>query len=146
MNTKLRKSGVPLSIKVNTNEYWKEYRKLNLERKTEIERKSRLKGKEKKKIYSKQYHAKYRWKYNSTEYLKSKGLTKYKCRQIWKEALKTGKVKRQPCEVCGNPIAHGHHYKGYEIENALEVKWLCPKHHGEIHRRLFPSAVNIIKN
>jgi len=44
-------------------------------------------------------------------------------------AVKTGKLTPIPCEVCGKEPSEAHHYKGYEQENWLEVKWLCRSHH-----------------
>lgn len=58
---------------------------------------------------------------------------KYKARATAKEAEKSGKLVRQPCEVCGVEQVHGHHYKGYEKENWLDIQWLCRKHHLEAH-------------
>ena len=50
-------------------------------------------------------------------------------------AIRTGKLIRLPCEVCGDPKSHGHHWS-YAKEHRLDVKWLCPTHHNEEHRRL----------
>jgi hypothetical protein len=49
---------------------------------------------------------------------------------VYREALKTGKLKRQPCEVCGETKVDGHHE---DYSKPLEVRWLCRKHHNEIH-------------
>ena len=46
-------------------------------------------------------------------------------------AIKTGKIKRSPCEICGSrKNIHAHHDNYNEIFN---VRWLCPVHHKEIH-------------
>ncbi len=80
------------------------------------------------------------------EWLKSKGgswayrcedpVRKKKCiaRSLMNTAIVRGKLKRMPCEVCGNPETEGHHYLGYEKENALKVRWLCKPHHDEAER------------
>lgn len=47
-------------------------------------------------------------------------------------ALKTGRLKRQPC-FCGNPEVEAHHYAGYDLEHALDVAWLCKQHHERVH-------------
>lgn len=47
-------------------------------------------------------------------------------------AVRSGRIKRLPCEVCGEPKTHGHH-KDYS--KPLEVNWLCSTHHGELHRK-----------
>lgn len=46
-------------------------------------------------------------------------------------AIRSGKLTRGVCEVCGDPKVQGHH----EYYNKpLEVKWLCRKHHQELHK------------
>lgn len=47
-------------------------------------------------------------------------------------ALKSGKLIRQTCLVCGDEKTEAHHD---DYSKPLEVKWLCRKHHAEIHRR-----------
>ena len=47
-------------------------------------------------------------------------------------AIESGKITRQPCQVCGEPKSHGHHP---DYSKPFEVVWLCPKHHGEQHRK-----------
>lgn len=54
-----------------------------------------------------------------------------KATQRFKEALKSGKIVRQPCFVCGVSPAHGHHP---DYSHPLDVVWLCPPHHREVHR------------
>ena len=62
-------------------------------------------------------------------------------------ALKRGKLERQPCEVCGmepgltryrlarrtieyqNVVAHHDDYN-----KPLEVRWLCKRHHADHHK------------
>jgi hypothetical protein len=51
---------------------------------------------------------------------------KYKAGLIYHKALYSGKIKRQPCEICGNPKSEGHHT---DYSKPLDVKWLCLKHH-----------------
>lgn len=46
-------------------------------------------------------------------------------------AVRSGKLLRQPCEVCGAKRSHAHHN---DYSKPLEVIWLCPQHHGERHR------------
>lgn len=45
-------------------------------------------------------------------------------------AIRDGKLKRLPCEVCGDVKSQGHH-KDYR--KPLNVTWLCFKHHREVH-------------
>ena len=54
-------------------------------------------------------------------------------RRFWdryKYALKTGKLMRWPCEVCGNAESDGHHP---DYSRPLVVVWLCKEHHREVH-------------
>lgn len=55
---------------------------------------------------------------------------KEKARSRLADAVKTGRLVRLPCEVCGNHKSQAHHtdYRKY-----LDVKWLCFKHHREAH-------------
>jgi hypothetical protein len=42
-------------------------------------------------------------------------------------ALRTGKLVKQPCEVCGSTEnVHAHHD---DYSKPLDVRWLCPLHH-----------------
>lgn len=45
-------------------------------------------------------------------------------------AVLSGKMKRLPCQVCGDPKSEGHHP---DYRRPLYVKWLCFKHHREEH-------------
>ena len=46
-------------------------------------------------------------------------------------AIRDGKLIKQPCEVCGEIKVDGHHDN---YEKPLEVRWLCRKHHAEHHK------------
>lgn len=49
-------------------------------------------------------------------------------------ALRKGVLKRQPCTQCGSTRnVDGHHYRGYEREHWLDVRWLCRKCHAQEH-------------
>lgn len=52
-------------------------------------------------------------------------------------AIRSGRINRQPCEVCGNPKAQAHHD---DYSKPLDVRWLCTKHHAEWHRRNTPAC------
>lgn len=54
-----------------------------------------------------------------------------KARQMVNNHIIAGKIKRMPCEVCGNEKSQGHHC---DYSKPLEVIWLCYKHHKEWHR------------
>ena len=57
---------------------------------------------------------------------------KAKARDAVKHEIRMGRMKRQPCEVCGNPKTDAHHD---DYSKPLEVRWLCHKHHREVHGR-----------
>lgn len=46
-------------------------------------------------------------------------------------ALQTGRLRRQPCEVCGCAKTEAHHD---DYSKPLDVRWLCRPHHFEHHR------------
>jgi len=49
---------------------------------------------------------------------------------IVQQAIRSGRLTRQPCAICGSKIAHAHHNR-YDIP--LDIVWLCQKHHTEEH-------------
>lgn len=51
--------------------------------------------------------------------------------QMVNNAIRDGKLERQPCFICGDEKSHAHHAH-YDLP--LVVTWLCPKHHKEAHR------------
>ena len=67
------------------------------------------------------------------EYFANIPLNVRQARHKLTSAVRYGKLKREPCEVCGEIKAEGHHYKGYEPEHYLDIKWLCSKHHKKEH-------------
>jgi len=54
---------------------------------------------------------------------------KYKARCAVGNAIRDGRLKRQPCSICGNPKAQAHHH---DYNKPFEVDWLCFKHHREL--------------
>jgi hypothetical protein len=46
------------------------------------------------------------------------------------EAIRTGKLLRGPCEVCGSLDVHAHHD---DYSKPLTVHWLCAEHHAKHH-------------
>jgi hypothetical protein len=57
---------------------------------------------------------------------------KFRARQAVKYALKTGKLIKQPCEVCNSHKSEAHHD---DYSKPLDVRWLCRIHHNEHHQR-----------
>ena len=45
-------------------------------------------------------------------------------------ALRRGIIEKQPCQVCGAEESEAHHE---DHRNALDVRWLCRKHHKAVH-------------
>lgn len=52
-------------------------------------------------------------------------------------AIRDGRMKREPCEVCGDKKSHAHHD---DYSKPLDVRWLCQKHHTEHHRAIRVGA------
>lgn len=48
-------------------------------------------------------------------------------------ALRDGRITKLPCEVCGNKRSQAHHD---DYRSPLKVRWLCFKHHREIHGQI----------
>jgi hypothetical protein len=46
------------------------------------------------------------------------------------KAISAGEIIKTPCEVCGDEKVECHHMN---YEDHLDVKWLCRKHHYELH-------------
>lgn len=57
---------------------------------------------------------------------------KQRAKKILGKAIRYGRIKREPCIVCGNPKSEGHHEN---YRKPLDVIWLCHKHHMLRHRK-----------
>ena len=55
---------------------------------------------------------------------------KHAARKAVSNAVRDGRLKKQPCEVCQNPKAQAHHE---DYSKPLDVNWLCFRHHRERH-------------
>lgn len=62
---------------------------------------------------------------------------KYIARYKLRNAVYGGKIKKFPCEVCGDVKSEGHHD---DYSKPFEVKWLCLKHHKQRHTELHDLA------
>ena len=70
---------------------------------------------------NKKYIAEYRAKYPN----------KYKAHRIVQNAIRSNKLFREPCEVCGiEEKIHAHHD---DYLKPLNVRWLCSSHHHQWH-------------
>ena len=55
---------------------------------------------------------------------------RYRANTAASNALRSGKVTKAPCWVCGGEDVEAHHA---DYSHPLDVVWLCPAHHREIH-------------
>lgn len=52
-------------------------------------------------------------------------------------ALRSGRIARCPCEVCGTTTrVHAHHD---DYDKPLDVRWLCVPHHADWHQKNGPG-------
>ena len=61
-------------------------------------------------------------------------LQKYKAQTAIQNAIKSGKLVRKPCEVCGDEKSEAHHDDYYK---PIDVRWLCRTHHRQYHEKLW---------
>src|SRR5215471_14220642 len=59
--------------------------------------------------------------------------TRHRAHVEVREAIESGELELQPCEVCGSLKVVAHHD---DYSEPLEVVWLCRRHHLERHRQL----------
>ena len=50
-----------------------------------------------------------------------------------RNALRNGTLNKKPCEVCGASFVHAHHP---DYSKPLEIIWLCPLHHRQVHSQI----------
>lgn len=67
-----------------------------------------------------------------------KNPAKKKATALVNNIIVSGKLMRQPCQVCGEVKAQAHH-DSYAKECWLDVRWLCRKHHMAWHRVFLPE-------
>lgn len=65
------------------------------------------------------------------EQWKKDNIEKRSAHNIVRNAIRKGELVPETCEKCGRAIVEGHHD---DYSKPLEVRWLCPKHHREIHK------------
>jgi len=86
---------------------------------------------ERDKIYSRRKRA--NGKINKTEEYRiwrEKNPEKVRAHQSLNRKIKSGEIKREPCQICGKIKVHAHHE---DYNKPLEVVWLCPAHHQQLH-------------
>jgi len=75
-------------------------------------------------------------------------MLKYTAHLAVQQALSSGKLQKQPCEVCGVVKVDAHHDR---YDEPLNVRWLCRSHHIRLHhygedmfsRRAFSETLEI---
>lgn len=67
---------------------------------------------------------------------KERNPVKAAARKAVYEAIRAGRIVRQPCEVCGSRRAQAHHD---DYGKPLDVRWLCRAHHAEWHQHNTPK-------
>ena len=75
------------------------------------------------KDYSKM-NADQRYRYNNPEKRHARRYIQYR--------VAAGKIKREPCERCGDTPTHAHHE---DYSRPHDIVWLCHKCHFEIHKQ-----------
>lgn len=55
---------------------------------------------------------------------------KHAARLVVNNAVRDGRLKKEPCAVCGSSDSEAHHE---DYSKPLDVIWYCPKHHAERH-------------
>ena len=106
------------------------------ERKVRRERylRNRKKNARQRREYAKEYYKKHKKDWiEKARVAKRKYPEKWKARQDLRNAVASGKIEKLPCEICGNLKSQGHHE---DYSKPLEVKWLCAKHHAELHSQI----------
>lgn len=54
----------------------------------------------------------------------------YRAHYLTSNAIRDGRLKRQPCKKCGNKKSHAHHE---DYSRPLDIMWLCPICHQQKH-------------
>lgn len=65
------------------------------------------------------------------------------CRAKTNNAIISGKIKRQPCEICGNQKSQAHHD---DYSKPFHIRWLCRNCHRQLHQKLRNSDIKLIEN
>lgn len=56
---------------------------------------------------------------------------KRKAHNIVSNAIRSGKLFKEPCEICRKEPVHAHHD---DYAKPLNIRWLCTFHHSEWHK------------
>lgn len=91
-------------------------------------------------IYKREYNKAWRKKngYRNEKKAKKKFPEKEYARRLLQIAVRKGRIIRGTCEVCGKSNGQGHHD---DYMKPLDVRWFCPLHHIQYHKKLSPSPI-----
>lgn len=76
-------------------------------------------------------HIEARRKYHDDSPESVKNKMKIQVRALTRSYIKVGRLKKQPCEICGTDKAIEAHHDDYA--QPMNIRWLCKKHHEEHH-------------
>ena len=76
-------------------------------------------------------------RYEACKRNREKNHEKYIANSRLRYAVKTGKIKKKPCEICGEKKSEAHHP---DYNKPLSVVWLCDFHHKEEHKKIRENA------
>lgn len=98
-------------------------------------RKYREKNREKVRIYNREYNRLWRKKngYHNENKWQETNKTKVRAEKLLQYAVNKGYIKRKPCKICKAKKTHAHHP---DYSKPLEVVFLCPLHHRQLHIKL----------
>lgn len=82
-----------------------------------------------------------RWKNTRMRWTENE---KENARRLVRVLTNKGIIKKCPCIVCGVNEVENHHYKGYEKEHWLDIKWLCRLHHMQEHERMRRTGESLV--
>ena len=105
----------------------------------------RKKNREKIRSYNRKYNRFYRIKngYKNEKNWNEKNKFKVTCEKLLRYAVKFGKIKKLPCEFCGDKNSIAHHS---DYSKPLKVIWLCRLHHRKIHYSSVDKSIVHTKN
>jgi hypothetical protein len=130
----------------------KKYRDENIDKIKIKQKQYREQNKEKLKISydkwltdNKEYRKQYLAEYNKSVNGKMSRKRRYKkqclkqpelikAKRVVNNALRDGKIIKQPCRVCGTTENIEAHHVNYKPTHHLIVIWLCRTHHRELHK------------
>lgn len=89
--------------------------------------------------HNKRWRATHREAINTTQRAKRAAeRERYLARATVSRAVRSGKLQPEPCFMCGKSPAIAHHP---DYSRALDVVWLCPQHHADVHREADDAAI-----